>query len=184
MNAVFFPTPSDFRRWLAANHATATELPVGFYKTGSGIPSLTWPESVDQALCFGWIDGVRKSIDTLSYKIRFTPRRPRSIWSAVNIKRVEELTSLQLMHPAGIKAFQARLENRSGIYAYEQRTADLPEPYAELLKQNALAWNFFQAQAPSYRKTMCWWVVSAKGEATRLKRLQKLIDDSANGRRS
>ena len=184
MSPRFFPTASDFRTWLIANHATAKELSVGFYKVGSGKPSLTWPESVDQALCFGWIDGVRKSIDALSYKIRFTPRRPRSIWSAVNIKRVEVLTSLNLMQFAGIKAFQAKLENRSGIYAYEQRTADLPPPYAELLQQNTAAWNFFQAQAPSYRKTMCWWVVSAKTEPTRLKRLQKLIDDSANGRRS
>lgn len=184
MKVTFFPTASGFRQWLELNHTTAAELWVGFHKLGSGKPSLTWPESVDQALCFGWIDGLRKSIDEDSYKIRFSPRRPRSTWSAVNIKRVEVLTGLGLMHPAGLQAFEARRENRSGIYSYEQRTADLPEQYAIILRANTKAWDFFQAQPPSYRKTIHWWILSAKTEATRLKRLQKLIDDSANGRRS
>src|SRR5512147_507837 len=119
----FFPTPADFRRWLKAHHATETELLVGFYKTGSGKPSITWPESVDQALCFGWIDGIRKSVDDVSYASRFTPRRPRSNWSAVNIRRVAVLTEQGLMQPAGLKAFAAREEARS---SYESQLEQLP----------------------------------------------------------
>lgn len=183
MEIKFFKTESAFRKWLEAHHATAAELWVGYYKVDSGKPSITWPQSVDQALCFGWIDGLRKSIDDISYKIRFSARRPRSIWSAVNIRRAEELTRLGLMRPTGLRAFEARLENRSGIYAYEQRSAELPEPYAEILRANSAASTFFAAQTPSYRKTAYWYIVSAKTEATRLKRLHKLIDDSANGRR-
>ena len=144
---------------------------------------MTWPESVDEALCFGWIDGIRKRLDDDGYTIRFTPRRTRSIWSAVNIKRAGELTELGLMRPAGVKAFAAREENRSGVYAYEQRSDKLPEPYAAKIKKHKTAWAFFQAQPPSYRKAIGWWVVSAKREATRLKRLDQLIEDSAHGRR-
>lgn len=158
MTPKFFKTPSAFRKWLAAHHATVKELWVGYYKKGTGKPSITWPESVDQALCFGWIDGVRKSIDEDSYKIRFSPRRTTSIWSAINIKRATELIKEGLMQPAGLKAFQARKEYRSGIYSYEQRSAELVEPYAGKLKRNKAAWKFFQAQAPSYRKTMNWWM--------------------------
>jgi len=117
MRPTFFKTQSDFRKWLAANHATAPELLMGFYKKGSGKPSITWPESVDEALCFGWIDGIRKSLDDVSYTIRFTPRRPRSIWSAINIRRAEELANQGLMHKSGLEAFQARLENKSGQYS-------------------------------------------------------------------
>lgn len=181
MEPTFFPTPADFRRWLAKHHATATELLVGFYKVGSGKASITWPESVDQALCFGWIDGLRKRIDDESYTIRFTPRKPTSTWSAVNIKRVEELIQLGLMTPAGLKAFEARKANRSGIYSYEQRTAELPPEYEKGLKANRAACTFFQAQPASYRKAAMWWIVSAKQEATRLKRLAQLIDLSAQG---
>lgn len=177
----FFPTAADFRRWLEANHATAQELIVGFYRIGSGKPSLTWPESVDQALCFGWIDGIRKRIDDESYTIRFTPRRPISTWSAVNIRRVAELTKQSLMTPAGLKAFEVRKENRSGTYSYEQRTATLPPEYEKVLKKNKAAWAFFQAQSASYRKTIMWWIVSAKQEVTRLKRLAELIEHSAQG---
>jgi uncharacterized protein YdeI (YjbR/CyaY-like superfamily) len=183
MNPKFFKTPSDFRKWLATHHASETELWVGFYKKDSGKQSITWPQSVDEALCFGWIDGLRKNIDDVSYQIRFTPRKQRSTWSAVNIKRVDELTEQGLMQEAGLKAFAARQENRSGIYAYEQRSPELPAQYAKQLKKNAAAWKFFEAQAPSYRKTANWWVLSAKREETRLKRLNKLIDDSAAGRR-
>jgi uncharacterized protein YdeI (YjbR/CyaY-like superfamily) len=179
----FFPTQSAFRKWLAANHAKSNELSVGFYKKGSGKPSLTWPESVDEALCFGWIDGVRHSIDEDSYKIRFTPRKPSSVWSAVNIRNVERLIKEKRMQPAGLKAFEARKDNRSGIYAYEQRSPELNEPYAGQFKRNKAAWKFFQAQPPYYRKTMKWWIVSAKQEETRLKRLNKLIEESAKGRR-
>jgi len=177
----FFPTPADFRRWLEKHHTTEKELLVGFYKTSSGKPSITWPESVDQALCFGWIDGLRKRVDDESYTIRFTPRKPTSTWSAVNIKRVQELTQLGLMTPAGLKAFEARKENKSGIYAYEQRTAALPPEYEKTLRKNKAAWTFFQAQPASYRKTAMWWIVSAKQEATRLKRLEQLIAHSAQG---
>ncbi|HET6670203.1 MAG TPA: YdeI/OmpD-associated family protein [Pyrinomonadaceae bacterium] len=179
----FFKTPTDFRKWLSRHHAGETELWVGFYKKDSGKPSLTWPESVDEALCCGWIDGIRKSIDETSYKIRFTPRRPRSIWSAVNIRRVAELTKEGRMQPAGEKAFAGRLEYKSGIYAYEQRQPELPEPYAKELRKNKAAAKFFESQPPSYRKVAMWWIVSAKQEETRLKRLQKLIASSAEGRR-
>jgi uncharacterized protein YdeI (YjbR/CyaY-like superfamily) len=178
----FFKTPADLRKWFAANHSAATEQWVGFYKKDSGKASITWPQSVDEALCFGWIDGIRKSIDAVSYKIRFTPRKPRSIWSSVNIKRAAELVEQGLMQPAGLKAFAARQENRSGIYAYEQRSPELPEQYAKKLRKHAVAWKFFQAQPPSYRKAVNWWVVSAKKEETRLKRLDTLIEDSAAGR--
>jgi uncharacterized protein YdeI (YjbR/CyaY-like superfamily) len=183
MKPRFFKTPADFRKWLAKYHQTATELLVGFYKKGSGRPSITWPESVDQALCFGWIDGIRRSLDEDSYTIRFTPRRRGSIWSSINIRRVEELTKEGLMQPTGIKAFQARKEYRSGIYSYEQRKAEFDEPYEARLRQNKAAFDFFQAQPASYRKLVCWWVVSAKKEETRLKRLDHLIEASASGRR-
>jgi uncharacterized protein YdeI (YjbR/CyaY-like superfamily) len=169
--------------WLEENHATATELWVGFYKRDSGKPSITWPESVDQALCFGWIDGIRKRVDKITYKIRFTPRRRSSIWSAINIKRAEELARQKRMRPAGLKAFAARIENKSGIYSYEQRTTELAEPYATHLKKNKAAWNFFGMQPPSYRKMIAWWIVSAKKEETRIARLAKLIRDSAKGKR-
>lgn len=179
----FFKTPSDFRKWLAANHAQEKELWVGFYKKGSGKPSIDWPESVEEALCFGWIDGLRKSIDSESYKIRFSPRRAGSVWSAVNIKNVQELIKQKRMQPAGLKAFAVRKEYRSGIYSYEQRSADLVEPYLGKMKRNKAAWKFFQSQPPWYRKQANWWVVSAKREETRLKRLEKLIELSAHGQR-
>jgi uncharacterized protein YdeI (YjbR/CyaY-like superfamily) len=179
----FFKTPSAFRKWLAVNHAKSKELWVGFYKKSSGRPSITWPESVDEALCCGWIDGLRKSIDAESYKIRFSPRQPSSIWSAVNIRNAEKLIKEQRMQPAGLKAYQARKEYRSGIYSYEQRSPELVEPYLGKLKRNKTAWKFFAAQPPSYRKTLNWWVVSAKQEETRLKRLDKLIEASAQGLR-
>lgn len=183
MNPKFFKTPAAFHKWLAANHDKSRELWVGFYKKDSGKPSLTWPESVDEALCFGWIDGVRKSIDEESYQIRFTPRKPTSVWSAVNIRNVGRLIEGDRMQPPGLKAFAARKENRSGIYAYEQRSPELIEPYLGQLKRNKAAWKFFAAQPPGYRKQMNWWIVSAKQEETRLKRLTKLIEESSAGRR-
>jgi uncharacterized protein YdeI (YjbR/CyaY-like superfamily) len=182
MKPKFFKRQPDFRRWLKTHHAKEAELWVGFYKKDSGKASITWPESVDAALCFGWIDGLRKSIDAISYKIRFTPRKQRSTWSAVNIKRTGELIAQGLVQPAGLTAFAVREENRSGIYAYEQRSAELPDQYAKKLKQNKAAWKFFQAQPASYRKAANWWVLSAKKEETRLKRLDTLIDDSAHER--
>ena len=173
----FFPTLADWRAWLEKHHADAEEFWVGFYKRDSGRPSITWPESVDGALCFGWIDGLRKTIDATSYKIRFTPRKPRSIWSAINIKRAKELSKQGLMHPAGLAAFEKRNGDRSAIYAYEQRkTAILPPEFEKQFRAKTEAWTFFQAQPPWYRRTSTYWVVSAKKEETRLKRLAILID--------
>ncbi len=179
---LFFGTPDDWRRWLVEHHAERREVWVGFHKKGSGRPSITWPEAVDQALCFGWIDGVRKSLDADSYRIRFTPRKPSSTWSSVNIRRVGELTDLGLMHPAGLAAFEARKPERSGVYSYEQRDqAGLDPTHEEQLRANPSAWEFFQAQPPWYRKAATWWIVSAKREATRLKRLATLIECSEQG---
>lgn len=183
MKPRFFRTSFDFRKWLEKNHATARELWVGFYKRDSGRPSITWPESVDEALCFGWIDGIRKRLDEISYKVRFTPRRRGSIWSPANIKRAGELAKEKRMFPAGLKAFEARREYRSGIYSYEQRPAELVERHAQLMKKNKAAWDFFQAQSPAYRKMASWWIVSAKKEETRLMRLKKLIQLSAKKKR-
>jgi uncharacterized protein YdeI (YjbR/CyaY-like superfamily) len=183
MEPRFFRTPKDFRKWLAANHAKAKELWVGFYKKGSGKPSITWPESVDEVLCFGWIDGIRKTIDDESYMIRFTPRKVASVWSAVNIRNVERLVSEKRMTAAGLKAFESRKEYRSGVYSYEQRPAELVEPYASQFRRNRPAWKFFQAQPPYYRKMMTWFIVSAKQEATRQARLDKLIEVSAKAQR-
>ena len=183
MKPKFFHTPADFGTWLEKNHATATELWVGFYKKDSGKPSITWPESVDQALCFGWIDGIRKGVDEISYQIRFTPRRRGSICSAINIKRAKELVRQKQMQPTGLKAFAARIENKSGIYSYEQRSTELKKPYAKLLKKNKAASNFFEKQPPSYRKMIGWWIISAKKEETRMARLGKLISESAKGKR-
>jgi uncharacterized protein YdeI (YjbR/CyaY-like superfamily) len=179
---LFFATPGQFRAWLEQNHAKEKELSVGFYKRDSRKPSITWPESVDAALCYGWIDGVRNSIDATSYRIRFTPRKPTSTWSAINVKRVAELTKLGLMRSAGIKAFEARKGDKTGIYAYEQRkTAKLPPPYEKQFRTNKKAWDFFQSQPPWYQRTAAYRVISAKQEATRLKRLAELIHDSAAG---
>ena len=144
---------------------------------------MDWPQSVDEALCFGWIDGIRKAIDEESYKIRFTPRKPSSVWSAVNMRNVARLLKEKRMQPAGLKAYEARKEERSGIYAYEQRSPELIEPYAAQFKRNKTAWKFFQAQPPGYRKLMNWYVLSAKLEETRLKRLERVIEYSAQEKR-
>ena len=183
MNLRFFATPAEFRAWLDEHHATAQELWVGLYKKGTGRPSITWPEAVDEALCFGWIDGVRKGLDDESYANRFTPRRARSTWSAVNIARVQELTKLGRMHPAGLAAFERRTEQNSGIYSFEQ-TGELVlgEDFERRFRENQSAWRYFEDQPASYRKAAIWWVISAKKEETRLRRLAVLIDDSANGR--
>lgn len=179
----FFSSPSAWRAWLEEHHAETDELWVGFYKRDFERPGITWPEAVDGALCFGWIDGVRKSIDAISYKIRFTPRKPRSIWSAINIRRAAELSKLGLMHPAGLAAFQKREGNRSGIYAYEQRqAAKLSAAFEKKFRANKVAWKFFQAQAPWYRRTSSWWIISAKKEETRLRRLVLLIEHSERQR--
>jgi uncharacterized protein YdeI (YjbR/CyaY-like superfamily) len=179
----FFATPAQFRVWLEEHHERASELLVGYYKKRSGRPSITWPESVDQALCFGWIDGVRRSLGDEAYTIRFTPRKPRSNWSAVNVVRMQELVAEGLVHPAGQAAFERRSDDRTAIYAYEQRrNAQLPEAYERRLRANAAAAEFFDSRPPWYRRTAIHWVISAKREATRERRLAELIEDSAAGR--
>jgi len=181
---IFFATPADFRRWLRSNHENTRELWVGFYRKATGRPSITWPESVDEALCVGWIDGLRKTIDEQSYRIRFTPRKPTSTWSAVNIGRVKELTRQGRMRPAGLQAFERRTEKKSGIYANENRhAAVLSKADEKTLRAHPTAWKFFQRQPAGYRKMATWWVMSAKRAETRQKRLDALIADSAAGRR-
>ena len=182
-NVTYFRTPTELRRWFKANHRKAQELWVGFYKKGSGHPSVTWPESVDEALCAGWIDGIRKNVDAERYTIRFSPRKRTSIWSAINIRRMNELLAQGRVLPLGKEAFAARRENKSGIYSYEQRQAQLEEPYASLMKENRKAWTFFEAQPPGYRKQISWFVVSAKKEETRMSRLKILMDACEKGKR-
>lgn len=183
MAATYFRSARDFRKWLAEHHATATELLVGFHRKGTGQPSMTWPESVDEALRFGWIDGVRKRVDETRYTIRFTPRRKRSIWSAINIARVAVLRGEGRMQPAGLAAFAAREENRSGIYSYENRPKALDPPYDKALRRDKAAAAFFDAQPPGYRKLAAYWVMSARKEETRQKRLARLRAASAAGKR-
>ena len=181
MAPIFFTKPSDFSKWLKKNHTKETELIVGFYKVGSGKPSMTWSQSVDEALCFGWIDGVRNSIDKDSYQIRFTPRKPGSIWSAVNIKKMEELTMQGLMQPAGLDIFKERKETKSKIYSHENAEVNFTRNFETKFKANKVAWEYFQSLASSYKKVSKHWVMSAKQETTRLKRLHELIEDSMQG---
>jgi uncharacterized protein YdeI (YjbR/CyaY-like superfamily) len=184
MQPTFFATPAEFRRWLKQHHESERELWVGFHKKSSGRPSLTWPESVDEALCFGWIDGVRRTIDAKSYAIRFTPRKSGSTWSTVNTRRAEELIRTGRMQPAGLRVFEARDPEKSGVYSFEQRTGARLSTEAEArFRANPAAWRFFESQPRGYRKTALWWVVSAKREATRARHLEILIEDSAAGRR-
>jgi uncharacterized protein YdeI (YjbR/CyaY-like superfamily) len=181
---LFFAKPADFRKWLEAHHQSSREQWVGFYKKASGRPSITWPESVDEALCVGWIDGLRKTIDAESYKIRFTPRKATSNWSAVNMGRVRELTRLGRMRPTGLKAFELRKEAKSGIYAYENRhAAGLSKQAEKQFRSRDKAWKFFQNQPSSYRQTVTWWLASAKKDGTRQRRLEKLIAASETGKR-
>jgi uncharacterized protein YdeI (YjbR/CyaY-like superfamily) len=183
MEPIFFATPIEWRAWLEKNHASETEVFVGFHRKATGLPTMTWSEAVDQALCFGWIDGVRRSIDETSYYNRFTPRRPKSNWSAVNIKKVEQLTKQGLMHPAGLAAFEKRSEERSNSYSYERAKAKLSASYEKRFRAHKGAWAFWESQPPGYRRTATWWVASAKREETRERRLATLIEDSAKGRR-
>jgi uncharacterized protein YdeI (YjbR/CyaY-like superfamily) len=182
MTPRFFRTATSFRRWLERNHDIAPELWVGFYKKGSGKPSITYPEAVDEALCFGWIDGVRRSLDEDSYVNRFTPRTKTSTWSAVNIKRAKELIEMGRMTPAGLAAFEKRSEERAVAYSYQRRNAALPRDYEKRIRAKRRAWTFFSAQPQSYRKAAAWWIISAKRKETQLRRLAKLIEDSENQR--
>lgn len=177
----FFASANDFRLWLTEHYHIADELIVGFWKVGCGKASMTWSESVDQALCFGWIDGVRRSIDAESYCIRFTPRRPKSIWSAVNIRKVEQLTDAGLMLPAGLKAFSLRKPENSAIYSFENEAQELSPDLQSRFASHTDAFQFFNRQAPSYRKTIICWVMSAKQETTRTNRLTKLIAACCEG---
>ena|SRR5687768_12566030 len=180
----FFATPAAFRRWLQAHHARERELWVGFYKTGSGRPSITWPEAVDEALCVGWIDGIRRSIDDERYMIRFTPRKPTSTWSAVNQRRMAALLGEGRVQPAGLAAFEARRPERSGTYSYENRGAATLDVEAErAFRAVPEAWSYFSAQPPSYRHTVTWWVMGAKRAETRVRRLAQLIEHSRLGER-
>lgn len=179
----FFETPLKFREWLENNHKTQKEIIVGFYKVASGKASMTWSESVDQALCFGWIDSIRKSIDKESYSIRFTPRNPNSIWSAINIKKIEALTKAGLMKPEGLKVFELRKEEKSEIYSFEQEKIALSDDFLNQFKAHEAAWNFFINQAPSYQKVIRHWIMSAKQEKTRQSRLEKAIIASEGQKR-
>ena len=182
--AIYFASPAKFREWLEQHHRVARELWVGFHKKETGRPSLTWPESVDEALCFGWIDGIRKSVSAEAYVIRFTPRKPTSIWSNVNIEKVRALVESGRMQPAGLRAFEARDSRKSGIYSFEQRkNARLASREEKQFRANRAAWEFFEAQPPGYRRVATWWVISAKRPETRARRLGTLIADSAAGRR-
>jgi len=175
MNLIFFQNQAEFSDWLEEYHLTETELYVGFYKIKTGKPSLTWSQSVDVALCFGWIDGVKKSIDNESYMQRFTPRKASSNWSAINLKKVEELIAKGLMRPAGLAIYEKRRLDKSNMYSFENEPLQLSGDFNTLFKQHDLAWKFFEKQAPSYRKTMIHWIMSAKQQATRISRLEKLI---------
>ena len=180
----FFATPAHFRAWLEEHHDEKSELLVGFWKTGSGNPSMTWPESVDEALCFGWIDGVRRSLGDDAYCVRFTPRKPTSNWSAVNVAKVAELQRLGRMRPAGERAFAARTADKTGVYSFERNAAAVLSPAHEAtLRGNREAATFFDAQPPWYRRVAVHWVISAKRSETRDRRLAQLVADSAAGRR-
>ena len=178
MTPTFFTDQTGFRKWLEKNHKKENELLVGYYKVNSGIPCMTWSQSVDEALCFGWIDGIRRSIDSQSYCIRFTPRRPTSIWSAINIKKVEELTKQGLMYPAGLESFKNRKDDKSKIYSFESDPIKLTDDFERKFKANKPAWDFFSAQPPSYKKRIMHWIMTAKQEETKLGRLFKTIKES------
>ena len=183
MKPTFFESPSKFRSLLKRNHDSVPELLVGFHKKASGKPSVTYKEALDEALCFGWIDGVRRNVDATSYSIRFTPRKTKSVWSAVNIKRAHELIAAGQMTPAGLAAFEKRDENRARQYSYERESVEFDDASEQAFRANEKAWAFLRAQPRGYQRLHTWWVVSAKREETRAKRLAVLIEASAEGRR-
>lgn len=178
MNQVYFQNQNEFRKWLEKNHTKESEIIVIYYKVGTGMPSMTWSQSVDQAICFGWIDGIRRSIDNEKYSIRFTPRKPTSNWSKVNIKKVGELKKKGLMKEPGLAAYNNRKDSKSGIYSFEKEFTKLDDHFEGIFKANKIAWDFFVKQAPSYQKTHCHWIMSAKQESTKITRLNKLISAS------
>jgi len=184
MKPRFFSSPAQFRQWLEKNHDSAAELLVGFHKKDSGKKSVTYPQALDEALCFGWIDGVRRSLDETSYTIRFTPRKPRSIWSNVNVRHVERLTKEGRMAEPGVKAYALRDPKRTGIYAFENEAREFSPAFEKKFRANKAAWQFFQSEPPSIRRTCIFWVMSAKKEETRLRRLEQLISRGEQGIRS
>lgn len=184
MKPKFFSLPDQFRQWLEQNHDSASELLVGFHKKSSGKTSITYAEALDEALCFGWIDGVRRNLNETSYTIRFTPRKPKSIWSLVNVRHVERLKKEGRMQPAGLEAFARRDPERTGIYAFENAPRELSPAYEKIFRQNKKAWEFFEKQPPYNKRTTIHWVMSAKKEETQVRRLKQLIENSENGVRS
>jgi uncharacterized protein YdeI (YjbR/CyaY-like superfamily) len=180
---VFFASTDEFRTWLEDHHATCTELVVGFHKKATGKPTLTWSESVDQALCFGWIDGVRRSLGPDAYTIRFTPRKARSTWSNINVSKVERLIELELMRPAGLSVFERRNPETTGVYSFEAGPVALGSEYGREFRRYPKVWSWFERQPPGYRRTAAHWIVSAKKEQTRRSRLATLVADSAAGRK-
>ncbi len=183
LEIIYFASAADLRAWLEERYATASEVWIGFYKKASGADGITYAQALDEALCFGWIDGVRKRVDERSFTIRFTPRKPGSIWSAVNITRASELQALGLMRPAGLTALARRDDARSKVYSYERASVALDPAFERQFRAATQAWAHFTAQAPSYQRAAIWWVMSAKQEATRARRLAVLIADSQAGRR-
>ena len=175
----FFEDVKEFRKWLTENHRSEKAIWLGFYKKSTGKKSIDWPGSVDQALCFGWIDGIRKSIDEKSYKIRFTPRKPGSHWSKVNIQKIKELKKKNLLLPDGLKAFEKRKKERTGLASFEQGDLNLPEEFNKEFRKSKGAYSFFRSKAPSYQKQCVWWIVSAKREETRQKRFKILVNSCA-----
>lgn len=175
MTPTFFKTQQDFRNWLIKNHEAETELLVGFYKKDSKKESIDWPQSVDEAICFGWIDGIRKRIDGISYSIRFTPRRPDSIWSNRNIEVINRMIKENKMYPAGLKIYESRKEDATGIYSYEKNAVDFTKEYRAYFKKNKEAFNYFEAQSNTYKKATINWVITAKREETQKRRLEQLI---------
>jgi uncharacterized protein YdeI (YjbR/CyaY-like superfamily) len=183
MKPRFFSSPEKFREWLERNHASSSELLLGFHKKSSGKKSITYPEALDEALCYGWIDGVRKNLDETSYTIRFTPRKARSIWSLVNVRHVERLTKEGRMQPAGIEAYERRDPKRTGIYAFENRPRQFSPEFEKAFRKNKTAWNFFEAQPAGYKRVIVFWIMEAKKEETRLKRFKQLVDVCEQGLR-
>src|ERR1043166_2638305 len=183
MKPRFFSTPEKFREWLERNHDSASELLLGFHKKSSAKKSITYAEALDEALCYGWIDGVRKNLDETSYTIRFTPRKPRSIWSNINVNLVERLIKEGRMHAAGLEVYARRDPKRTGFYSFENRPGELGAEYEKKFRAKNPAWKFFQQQPPGYKRLLIFWVMSAKQETTRTRRLEQLIAGSANGTR-
>lgn len=183
MRPRFFRSPEELRRWLEGHHGTDRELIIGFYKKDSGRKGITYPEAVDEALCFGWIDGVRRSVDEKSYSGRFTPRKARSVWSQVNLRRARELIAAGRMRPPGLAAYERRDDTLTRRYSFERETAELAPAQVRAFRANRRAWEFFRAQPPYYRRLVAWWVISAKRDETRARRLAALVATSARGER-